>query len=145
MEAVLKFTKLLTTQLQYDITFTGAFRPLIQHTLITSLHSNSLSVIDTSRVAKSPIFPRREKPVSEISDNRKETLRQAQLKAHCSFCGNHPGIVSSSPVVKSCHDMIMSQLGIRTIRSQHMSSGEISYALIQYFEAYSDFDMHCTE
>ena len=112
---------------------------------MNSLCYNSLSVIENAIFMKIPTVPRREKPVSEISDNRKETLRQAQLKAHCSFCGNHPGIVSSSPVVKSCHDMIMSQLGIRTIRSQHMSSGEISYALIQYFEAYSDFDMHCTE
>ena len=120
MEAVLKCTKLLTTQVQYDITFTGAFRPLIQHTLMTSLYSNSLSVIDTYRVAKSPIVPRREKLVSEISEIGKETLRWVQLKAGRRFCGNDSEVVSGAPVVKVHHYMIMSQLDICTIRIHYM-------------------------
>ena len=40
MEAVLNCTKLLTTQVQYDTTFTSEFGSLIQHTLMTSLRSN---------------------------------------------------------------------------------------------------------
>ena len=41
--------------------------------------------------------------------------------------------------------MIMSQLDIRTIRSQQISSKEMPQALIHYVEAYADFGMQCAK
>ena len=69
MEAVLNCTNILITQVQYETAFTGKFGPLIQHTLMNSLFSDSLSVIDTARVMKIPTVSRREKPVSELSES----------------------------------------------------------------------------
>ena len=113
-------TKVLTTQAQYDTSFTSSFGPLIHHTLINSLHFNSLSVIDTSRVTKIPTIPRRGKPVAELSLIGKENLCRAQLEAECRFYGNDSEVVSGAPVVKIIHDIITSKINIRTIRSQHM-------------------------
>ena len=88
MKAVLNCTKLLTTHAYYDTGFIGALGPLIQHTLMTSLCSNLISVVDSERVTKIPTVKCRDKPVSEISEIGKDTLRQAQLKAKRRFCGN---------------------------------------------------------
>ena len=67
MYYVLGCTKLLTTQAHYESAFTGAFGPLIQHTLITSTSFNSLSIIDNTRVKNIPTVWRGEKPFSDIS------------------------------------------------------------------------------
>ena len=122
MKSVLNCTKLLITQAQYETLFTSAFGSLIQHTLMTSLCSNSLSVIYTTRVTKSPTVPCREKPVSGFSEIVKETLRLEQLQYECRFCGNDSEVVSGAPFVKSRHNIITSQLNIHTISSQHMSN-----------------------
>ena len=118
MEAVLNFNMILTNQAQYDTSFTSAFGPLIQHTLMNPLIYKSLSIIDTSRVTKRPNVPRREKLVSEISDTGKETLCWAQLEAESRFCGNDYEVLFGDPIVKSCHDIITSKLSICTIRIQ---------------------------
>ena len=123
-EAVLNCTRLLTTQVQYETSFTGASRPLIQHTLMNSHHFSSISVIDITIITKIPTVPRREKPVAEISLIGKETLIRAQLEAERCFCENDYEVVSSAPVVKSFHDMITSKIDIRNIRSQQMSADE---------------------
>ena len=116
---MLKYTKLLKTQSQYETVFTGVFSPLIQHTLMTSLRSDSLFLY-TMSFTKIPTVLFREKPVSELSDIGKETLCRAQLGSERRFCVNDSEVVSGAPVVKSCHDMIMLQLDIHTIRTQHM-------------------------
>ena len=144
MEAVLNCTKLLNTQAQYETAFTGEFGSLIQLALMNSLHFNSISVIDTARVTKSPTVPHRDKPVAGLSIIGKETLRWAQLISEHRFCSNDYEVVSVVPVVKIHHDMITSQLGIRTIRSQHMSADKSSQSLIHYVETYADFGMQYT-
>ena len=119
---MLKCTKLLTTQAQYETVFTGAFGSLVQHTLVNSFHCNSISFIGTSRVTNIPTVLRREKPVSELSLIGKETLHRAQPEAKHLFCGDYSEVVSGAPVINSFHDMITSQIDIQTIRSQHMSA-----------------------
>ena len=79
MEAVLNCTNILITQVQYETAFTGTFGPLIQHTLMNSLISNSISIIETARVTESPTVPCIEKPVSELSMIGEDTLLRAQL------------------------------------------------------------------
>ena len=122
MGAVLNCTNILTTQAHYDTEFIGALSPLIQHTLMTSLCYNSLSVIDTSRVTKIPTVSRIEKLVSELINFGKETLRRVQLKSERRFCGNYSEVFYGAPVVKSCHNMITSQQYRSNIRSQHISA-----------------------
>ena len=134
-------TNLFTTQAQYETEFAGTFGPLVQQTLMTLLRSNSLSVIGTTRVTKSPTVTRREKPVSELSEIVKETIRWVQLKSKRRFCANDYEVVSGDPVVKSHHYMIASQVDIPTIKSQHMSYKEKSQSLIHYVEAYAYFGM----
>ena len=73
---------------------------------MTSLCSNSLSVIYTARVTKSPTVTRIEKPVFDFSEIGNETIRLAQLEAECHFCVNDYEVVSSEPVINSSHDMI---------------------------------------
>ena len=122
MGAVLNCTNILTTQAHYDTEFIGALSPLIQHTLMTSLCYNSLSVIDTARVTKIPTVSRIEKLVSELINFGKETLRRVQLKSERRFCGNYSEVFYGAPVVKSCHNMITSQQYRSNIRSQHISA-----------------------
>ena len=141
MESVQNWTKLLTTQAQYETAFTSAFRPLIQYTLMTPISPNSLSIIDTDIVTNIPTVPRRELPVSELSEIVKETIRWVQLKSKRRFCANDYEVVSGDPVVKSHHYMIASQVDIPTIKSQHMSDKEKSQSLIHYVEAYAYFGM----
>ena len=83
--------------------------------------------------------------MSEMSPVGEEPLRRAQIESGRRFCGNDYEVVSSAPFTKSRHDMITSQLDIRTIRSQHMSSEERLQALINHVEAYSDFGMQCAD
>ena len=119
---MLNCTKFLTTQAQYDTESIGAFDPLIQHTLMNSLHCNSLSISYTDRVTKIPTVPLREKPLAEPSIIGKEILRRYQLKSDFRFCGNDSEVVSGAPVVKSRPGMITSQLNICTTTSQNMSA-----------------------
>ena len=90
-------------------------------------------------------MPRKEKPVSELSDIGKENVCRAQLGSKHRFCGNYFEVVSGAPVVNIRHDMITSQLYIHTIRIQHMADEESYQSLIHYVEAYSDFGMHYAE
>ena len=63
---------------------------------------------------------RKEKLLSGLSEIGKETLCRAKLEAERRLCGNYSAVVSDAPFVKSHHGMIMLQLDMRTIRSQHM-------------------------
>ena len=75
LKDVLNCTNLFTNQAQYGTEFTGAFGPLIHHTLMNSLRFNYLFFIYTSRVTKIPTMLHGEKPLSELILIGKDTLR----------------------------------------------------------------------
>ena len=81
--------------------------------------------------------------MAELSLIGKDTLHWTKLEVEQRFCGTDSDVISDAPVVNICHDMDTSQLNISTIRSQHMSAGEVSQELIHYVEAYADFGMQC--
>ena len=136
LESVLNVTKITTTLAQHEHLYTGAFGGLIKRTTMAGLRSDTLNVIDLTRVNKTSKLPRIAVPVSELTELGLTARMRATLEGERRMCGNTTEEVTGAEVILNGRELMASLLDLRTIRVQFLTSTQQQQALKLLESAY---------
>ncbi|KAI9330864.1 hypothetical protein BDR26DRAFT_922375 [Obelidium mucronatum] len=142
-EALLNCSRIMTHLAQTETGFCGAFRNLIISLTSNALRAPTLKVIDQAAVGISPVLPRVEVRMEDLSPVGKTCRMRAILELERRFCGNTSETIENSPIECSDRLLLSTLLDLRTVHSNHLTAAQRKTAKSLLQDEYVNFSEQC--
>lgn len=116
IEAVLDITRTLTTLVQEEKSFVGAYGPLLRAMTLRRLRDGQLMVVDMASISTNPTLERKAIPVDALTEVGRTARYRATLEAERRFGVNNSEEVNGARITYTDRELTSMLLDIRTVR-----------------------------